>query len=94
MTTLKLMGKITIAKMMNMTNQEILREINSLPLEAQRQLEDFIFLLRQRYASVPVKTTPLTDLQAEGFVGMWRDRKDMQDSTAWVRNVREKHWGK
>ncbi len=26
-----------------MTNEEILREINSLPLEAQRQIKDFVF---------------------------------------------------
>ncbi len=32
-----------------MTNEEILREINSLPLEAQRQIEDFVSFLRERY---------------------------------------------
>jgi len=77
-----------------MTNEEILREISSLPLEAQRQIEDFIVFLRQRYQSFsPTKTVPPPDLKTEGFVGMWRDREDMRDSTAWVRNVREKHWG-
>jgi hypothetical protein len=78
-----------------MTNEEILREIASLPIEAQRQIEDFIAFLRQRYQpSQPVEPAITSDLKTEGFVGMWRDREDMQDSTAWVRNVREKHWGK
>lgn len=77
-----------------MTNEEILREINALPLEAQRQIKDFVVFLRQRYkSSPPIKTAPASDLKSESFVGMWRDREDMQDSTAWVRNVREKHWG-
>ncbi len=77
-----------------MTNEEILREINSLPLEAQRQVTDFIVLLRQRYeSSRPAEINPASDLKSEGFVGMWRDRTDMQDSTAWTRSVREKHWG-
>ncbi len=77
-----------------MTNEEILREINSLPLEAQHQIKDFIAFLRQRYKSSPRAETASTDLNAEEFIGMWRDRKDLQDSTAWVRNVRESHWGK
>jgi hypothetical protein len=32
---------------------------------------------------------PLSDLE---FCGMWRDRDDMKDSTAWVRQVRETQW--
>ena len=77
-----------------MTNEEILREINSLPLEAQRQIEDFVAFLRQRYQSSSPAETAKTDLTAEEFVGIWRDREDLQDSSAWVRNVRQSHWGK
>ena len=77
-----------------MTNEEILREINSLPLEAQRQIEDFISYLRERYKSPPSKSVPVSALETEAFVGMWRDREDMRDSSAWVRNVRETHWRK
>jgi len=25
---------------------------------------------------------------------MWRNREDMQGSTAWIRSVRETHWSK
>jgi hypothetical protein len=77
-----------------MTNEEILREINSLPLEAQRQIEDFVFFLRERYKSSQPKSVPNSDLETEAFVGMWRDREDMRDSSAWVRNIRETHWSK
>ena len=77
-----------------MTDEELLREINSLPPEAQRQLEDFISFLRARYSAAQAKTAPASDLEAEAFVGMWRDREDMGDSSAWVRNVRQSHWGK
>jgi hypothetical protein len=75
-----------------MTNEEILREINSLPPEAQRQIEDFISFLRERYGTSQRKTTPPSDLEAEAFVGMWRDREDMRDSSAWVHNIRKLHW--
>lgn len=77
-----------------MTNEEILREFNSLPPEAQRQLEDFLSFLRERYKSSQPKSSPTTDLESEAFVGMWRDREDMSDSSDWVRNVRQSHWGK
>ena len=75
-----------------MSNEEILREINSLPPEAQRQIEDFISFLRARYGASQRKTAPSSDLESEAFVGMWRDREDMRDSSAWVRNVRKSHW--
>jgi hypothetical protein len=32
-------------------------------------------------------------LQNEKFIGMWRDREEMTDSSAWVRKVRESEWG-
>jgi len=76
-----------------MTDNEILREINSLPPEALRQLEDFISFLRERYKSSEPKTAPISDLKSEAFVGMWRGREDMLDSSTWVRHVRESHWG-
>lgn len=75
-----------------MRNEEILREINSLPVEAQRQITDFISFLRERYKSPAPKIVP--DLETEAFIGMWRDREEMRDSSAWVRNVRETHWRK
>jgi hypothetical protein len=74
------------------TDEEILREINSLPPEAQRQLEEFLYFLRERYGSPQPKATP-PGLESEAFVGMWRDREDMRDSSAWVRGVRQSHWG-
>jgi AbrB family looped-hinge helix DNA binding protein len=33
-------------------------------------------------------------LQEEPFVGMWRDREDMADSTQWVRQAREREWNR
>jgi hypothetical protein len=76
------------------TDEEILREISSLPPEAMRQLEDFISFLRERYGSSVPRTTSVSDLKSEAFVGMWRDREDMSDSSDWVRNVRKSHWRK
>ncbi|MEA5565272.1 hypothetical protein [Anabaena sp. UHCC 0399] len=78
-----------------MTQQELLNEFLSLPLEAQRQVIDFIAVLRQRYTVVECTTQPVDDdLANDNFIGMWRDRQGLADSTAWVRSVRENEWSK
>jgi hypothetical protein len=78
-----------------MTPEEILREISSLPLEAQREVEDFVAYLHQRHGvRQPGAQPPRSELRGEPFIGMWRDCDEMRDSTAWVRNVRETEWVK
>jgi hypothetical protein len=76
-----------------MTNEEIMREFSALPPEARREVEDFIAFLRQRYADKTERTAN-GDLSEESFVGMWKDREDMRDSTAYVRKLREAEWTK
>jgi hypothetical protein len=73
-------------KIMNAT--QLINDIEQLPPEAQHQIEDFIAFIKMRYQ--PVKS----NLSDDGFVGMWRDRADMQDSTEWVKNNRQSEWAK
>jgi hypothetical protein len=80
---------------MIMSNEDVLSQFNSLPPEGQRQVIDFIASLRRQYSSSQVTDNRASlQLTQEGFIGMWRDREDMQDSTAWVRNSREREWVK
>jgi hypothetical protein len=73
----------------------IVREIASLPPEAQKQVIDFIAFLKTRYpVTQPVRKTRRTNLADEPFIGMWRDREDMQDSTAWLRSLRRREWNR
>ncbi len=73
-----------------MTNEELLREISSLPAEAKIQVERFVAQWTKRVnANENVKKRPL---QEEEFVGMWADREDMKDPVEWVRNLRKTHW--
>jgi hypothetical protein len=71
----------------------LIRDIGSLPPEAQKQVSDFVAFLKTRYpvgkSDRKAKRTKLAD---EPFIGMWRDREDMQDSSAWVRRLRESEW--
>jgi hypothetical protein len=74
-----------------MTHEEILREFASLPPEGQRQVLEFIASLHQHYSRFNrVEETEASGLSADGFIGMWRDREDMRDSSAWVRGSRER----
>ncbi|MHC0065451.1 hypothetical protein ACWATR_21555 [Nostoc sp. UIC 10890] len=78
-----------------MTQQELFNEFLSLPAEAQRQVIDFIAFLRQKYGGVePASDSPDIDFINDSFIGMWSDRQDLADSTAWVRGVRENEWSK
>jgi hypothetical protein len=77
-----------------MTQQQLIDEYISLPEEAQRQVADFVAFLRQRYkAALSMPPARTTDLEKEPFIGMWRDRQDLEDSTTWVRNTRKAEWG-
>lgn len=76
-----------------MKQEEILREILSLPPEGQQLVADFIIRLRERYQrSQSIEKPEGADLNKDGFIGMWHDREDMRDSSEWVRMVREREW--
>jgi hypothetical protein len=77
--------------------ENLFDEFSSLPIEAQRQVADFIAFLRQRYqsdANTRRTVTQRLDLSDEPFIGMWRDREEMQDSATWVRKTRQQEWTK
>jgi hypothetical protein len=71
---------------------EVFSDYTSLPAEAQKQAADFIAFLRQRYG-VPKPKKQAIDFERDPFIGMWRDREDMEDSATWVRQTRENEWG-
>ncbi|MBE9198452.1 hypothetical protein IQ233_04905 [Nodularia sp. LEGE 06071] len=73
-----------------MPQPELLNEFLSLPAEAQRQVIEFIAFLRQRYVVVePASQSSEDNFINYSFIGMWSDRQNLTDSTAWVRNIRE-----
>lgn len=72
-------------------DEQVWNDFMTLPADARRQAADFIAFLRQRYARTQGPETK-SSLNEEPFVGMWKDRTDMTDSTEWVRERREKEW--
>jgi hypothetical protein len=77
-----------------MTEQDLWGEFVSLPVDAQRQVTDFISFLRQKYqAKAPMRENDVS-IQNDKFVGMWSDREDLADSTDWIRNLRDQEWSR
>ncbi len=78
-----------------MNTQTVMEGFSSLTPDAQQQVADFFEFLKIRHQKTkPVKkkaARPL--LSQEAFIGMWRERQDMQDSSQWVRDLRRKEWG-
>jgi Protein of unknown function (DUF2281) len=78
-----------------MDQKQLWQQLSALPPEAQHQVVDFIAFLRTRYTPLrPRKAAKRSKLVDEPFIGIWRDRSDLQDSTAWVRQAREREWTK
>jgi hypothetical protein len=73
-----------------MRQETIAREFAALPLEARRQLVDFLEFLKGKYLAVNNERSP--DFSDEPFIGMWRDRDEIKDSSAWIRNLRNNEW--
>lgn len=75
---------------MDTDRNQMLQQFEELPPQAQQEVVDFIAFLRQRRSAATAKK--LRPVREEPFVGMWKDRDEMADSTRWGRSVREREW--
>ncbi len=77
-----------------MANQESLwREFTTLPADEQAEVADFISFLHSRQKRIRrAKPQKNNDILSEPFIGMWKDRQDLTDSSAWVRATRQREW--
>lgn len=76
-----------------MKPEKLWQQFDTLPTEAKREVVDFIAFLQIRYERrVIAKKPKKSKLRNEPFIGMWKDRDDMSDSVAWVRELRRRHW--
>lgn len=79
-----------------MDQDQVLREFETLPPEAQKQVLDFIQFLHTRYQPKTGRRRAKRKvaLAKEAFLGIWGARADMENSTAWVRRTRREDWEK
>ena len=79
-----------------MTTTVLAREIAALPRAKQKEVMDFVVFLRQRCGKVRGQTrrSVRTPLAKDAFIGMWAGRRDLADSSAWVRKLRQQEWSR
>lgn len=74
-----------------MEQKEIIKKLEKLPPEAQKEASNFVELLYDKY--IKQKKEPgfseKESILNSSFRGIWKGRKDMRDSTEWVRNIRK-----
>lgn len=75
-----------------MSKNNVITKFEKLPPEAQKQAGDFVEFLYERYVRVSSKQTNEKPISESPFIGMWKDREDMADSTEWVRKQRKEQW--
>lgn len=72
-------------------------EFSTLPPKAQDAVLEFIIFMQNSYQVAQKNDNTdneKLDLLNDPFFGMWQDREDMQDSTAWVRETRQEQWSR
>ncbi|WP_223648289.1 hypothetical protein [Hymenobacter psoromatis] len=77
-----------------METLQLVKEIECLPDEAKLKVEELVLELKLRYS----RQTPLTEEELTRWAdpevfGMYADREDMRDSTAYIRKLRDEQWG-
>ncbi len=81
-----------------MTRDIFWKQFSALPPTSKKLVEELVAALGSGSSSTmsSVATPAAKPRTRKGtgqpFVGMWRDREDMTDSTAWVRSQRQQAW--
>ncbi|MEX0663002.1 MAG: hypothetical protein WEA58_12560 [Balneolaceae bacterium] len=76
-----------------MSKKSVLDILDQLPPSARKEAEGFVRFLYDQYVTSPPKKSTDSSITESPFVGMWKDREDLKDSTAWVREQRKSQWG-
>ncbi len=73
--------------MSNINKQKFVEDFEQFPEEIQREVIDFAeYLCNKRKVQ--------KYLANNQFLGLWKDREEMTDSTQWVKQIREQLWKK
>ncbi|HED38581.1 MAG TPA: DUF2281 domain-containing protein [Ignavibacteria bacterium] len=76
-----------------MNSELLLKKLESLSKNEKREVLDFIDFLKSKKNRFPERRQNVkVNLENEKFIGMWKNRTEMKDSTSWVRNLRKSEW--
>jgi hypothetical protein len=68
---------------------QILQKVESYSPDMQREIFDFIEFIENKYKFKISHTKKKSPLRDEPFIGMWKNRSEMQDSVTYVQNLRK-----
>lgn len=78
-----------------MSRNSVIEKLEELPPEARKKAGEFVeFLYTQYVKHADRKQVSDKPISESPFVGMWKNRNDMANSTEWVKKRREKEWNK
>jgi len=77
-----------------MSKNTVLDKFDQLPPEAKKEASDFVQFFYEQYVKSHPKSSSKKPISESPFVGMWKDRPDLADSTEWVREQRKTQWTK
>ena len=75
-----------------MNKTKTIQVFSTLPPEAQEQVASFVEFLREKYKKITRKFKNKGPISDDPFVGIWANRKDMKDSSDWVKILRKNEW--
>jgi hypothetical protein len=76
-----------------MTRQQLLKKCEALPPAARKQVDDLLAMLAlSEERAKPQAARRSTFGPDDEVFGMWRDRDDIIEGAAWVRNLRRRQW--
>lgn len=76
-----------------MMKEDVWREFMALSEKDQWRVANLIMSLRaESRPALSGRPEQQAELADEPFVGIWREREDMQDSNDWVRETRGREW--
>lgn len=76
-----------------MNQEQVLQQFSGLSPDRQQEVLDFIAFLQTRPVPPSAdKASKRKNLTSEPFVGLWRERKDLRNSSDWVRKNRREEW--
>lgn len=92
---------LAVTGLATMTRDMFWKQFSALPPTSKKLVEELVSALGTSTAESPTAAStaltvkPLSKKRtSQPFVGMWRDRDEMADSAAWVRNQRQQEWNR
>ncbi|KAA3606183.1 MAG: hypothetical protein DWQ06_01675 [Calditrichaeota bacterium] len=75
-----------------MLSENFIEKLESLSSDDQKEVIDFLLSKNKSRNSKRTRKNKMVNLEEEKFVGMWKNREDLADSSNWVKNLRKSDW--